>query len=98
MKANSERVKNKNIKQFNGKPLYEVILGSLLRVKEIDKILINTDSEIIAHEAPQVNDRVEIHWRPELLQGDMVSMNRLAAHDLEQHLLIYFCRHTAPIH
>ena len=40
MKANSERVKGKNFKDFNGKPLFRWTLDTLLAIKEIDKIII----------------------------------------------------------
>ena len=35
MKANSERVKGKNFREFNGKPLFRWILDTLLAVEEI---------------------------------------------------------------
>ena len=44
MKKNSNRIKNKNFKIINGKPLYEWILNKLLKTKEIEKIIINTDA------------------------------------------------------
>jgi CMP-N-acetylneuraminic acid synthetase len=45
MKGVSERVPNKNIKDFNGSPLYHVTLKNLLKSKYIDNVVINTDSE-----------------------------------------------------
>ena len=44
MKKNSERVPNKNFKILAHKPLYKWILDSLLSIKEIEKIVINTDA------------------------------------------------------
>ena len=44
MKAHSERVKGKNFKIFNGKPLYKWILDTLLSTNIIDKVVINTDA------------------------------------------------------
>ena len=43
MKGNSERVPKKNLRDFNGVPLYQVILEKLLSSTIIDEILINTD-------------------------------------------------------
>jgi CMP-N-acetylneuraminic acid synthetase len=37
MKANSERVRGKNFREFNGKPLFRWILDTLLSVEEIDR-------------------------------------------------------------
>ena len=53
MKANSERVKGKNFKDFNGKPLFRWTLDTLLAIKEIDKIIINTDASDILYQNGQ---------------------------------------------
>ena len=47
MKANSERVKGKNFKIFNSKPLFRWMLDTLLAIKEIDQVIINTDAREI---------------------------------------------------
>jgi CMP-N-acetylneuraminic acid synthetase len=36
MKGTSERVPNKNLKIFNGKPLYHIVMNTLLKSKFID--------------------------------------------------------------
>ena len=43
MKGTSERVPNKNLKEFNGKPLYTYVLDTLLRSNLINQVVINTD-------------------------------------------------------
>lgn len=43
MRKGSQRIKDKNIRLINGKPLYEYIVATLLTVKRIDKIILNTD-------------------------------------------------------
>jgi len=83
MKGNSERVPNKNMKNFNDKPLYHAIMKSLLASKYIDKIVINTDSNIIAEDAKKnFGDSVIIINRPKEIQGDNVSMNIIINYDL----------------
>lgn len=85
MKGHSERVKNKNMRNFNKKPLYHAVMDSLLKSKYIDFIAINTDSEIIANDAKKnFGDKVKIIKRPKELQGDFVSMNSIIAYDLSQ--------------
>ena len=84
MKAHSERVSNKNIKNFCGRPLYHAVLTALLQSEYIDKVLINTDSDIIKNNAPKNFERVVIIDRPKELQGDFVSMNDIIAYDLKQ--------------
>lgn len=66
MKLHSERVPFKNIRDFNGKPLFHWILSSLEKSKYINKIIINTDSEEIANDAKEHFD-VTIHMRPDYL-------------------------------
>lgn len=85
MKGNSERVKNKNMKNFNGEPLYHAVIKSLLSSKYIECVVINTDSEIIAEDARRnFGDRVLIIDRPQEIQGDFVSMNNIIAYDLSK--------------
>lgn len=84
MKANSERVKNKNIRPFCGKPLYHHILQTLDKTYAIDEIIINTDSDQIAAEAPTLSKKIKIHIRPEAIRGDFVSMNRIIEDDISR--------------
>lgn len=81
MKGHSERIANKNIREFNGRPLCHWILHTLERTAEIETILVNTDSTEIADEAR--NFDVQIIDRPERLRGDYVSMNEIICHDVE---------------
>ena len=83
MKGNSERVINKNLKLFNGKPLFHAIFDKLITSKYINKVIINTDSDLIAESAINTyKDFVHIHKRPKNIQGDFVSMNKIIEYDL----------------
>ncbi len=82
MKAHSDRVPNKNIKLFGGKPLYHIIMQSLMESEYIEKIVINTDSNHIAEDAQRHFERAQIISRPEQIQGDFVPMNEIIACDL----------------
>lgn len=83
MKANSERVKGKNFRVFNGKPLFRWILDNLLAVKEIDQVVINTDARrILADNGLVDTDRVLIRDRKPEICGDFVSMNLVLADDV----------------
>jgi CMP-N-acetylneuraminic acid synthetase len=82
MKAHSERVPNKNVREFNGRPLFHWILATLDAASTVDKVLLNTDSERIASEASEEFD-VETVDRPSDLRGDFVSMNEIILHDVE---------------
>ena len=83
MKAHSARVSGKNFREFAGKPLFRWILDTLLEVKEIDKIVINTDArEILAEKGLVDTDRILIRDRKPEICGDFVSMNLVIADDL----------------
>lgn len=86
MKGHSERVPNKNMKDFNGSPLYHTILKTLQQSLRIKKIIINTDSEIIADDATSHFEKVYINPRPDMLCGDFVPMNDIIAYDLSTHV------------
>ena len=83
MKAHSSRVKGKNFRELNGRPLFRWILDTLLSVPEISKVVINTDArEILQEKGLQESERVVIRDRKEELCGDEVSMNLVLADDV----------------
>ena len=84
MKAHSERVPDKNIREFAGEPLYFRALTALSQSKYVKRIVVNTDSDVIAEQAPMHFPKVRIIKRPVELQGDFVSMNKIIAHDISQ--------------
>jgi len=83
MKANSERVPDKNIRDLAGKPLFHWIMDALSKSKYISEIVINTDSKEIAKNAKE-NFNVTILERPDYLLGDMVSIQPLIEYDLSK--------------
>jgi len=85
MKGNSQRVPNKNMKNFDAKPLYHTIVKSLLNSKYIQNVIINTDSETIIKDIQKnFENEVSIINRPTQIQGDFISMNDIIAYDLSQ--------------
>jgi len=96
MKANSTRVKGKNFRDFCGKPLFRWILDSLLAVKEIDMVVINTDArEILAENGLVEEARVKIRDRKPEICGDDVSMNKVIADDINNiEADVYLMTHT----
>lgn len=96
MKANSERVKGKNFRNFNGKPLFQWVLDSLLAVPAIDEVIINTDARHILAENGLIDSgRVRIRDRKPEICGDFVSMNLVLADDVENvEADVYLMTHT----
>lgn len=83
MKGNSERVPLKNLRDFYGKPLYHVVLNTLLSSDKIDEVIVNTDCENIKRDIEaNFKTRVTIRIRPEEIRGDFVSMNKIIEDDL----------------
>lgn len=84
IKANSNRVKGKNFRDFCGKPLFRWVLDSLLDVEAIDNIVINTDAAHLFTEnnLPSSN-RILIRERKAHICGDDVSMNLILADDID---------------
>jgi CMP-N-acetylneuraminic acid synthetase len=83
MKAHSERVRGKNFRDFNGKPLFRWVLDRLLSIEEIDLVVINTDArDILATHGLIDTPRVLIRDRKPELCGDFVSMNRILEDDI----------------
>jgi len=74
IKSDSERLSQKNFREFNGRPLYHWIIETLENVDEIDKIIINTDAEKVIRNAAEQFE-VEISVRPERLRNEEVTTN-----------------------
>jgi CMP-N-acetylneuraminic acid synthetase len=84
IKEHSERVKNKNFRDFCGKPLYHHIIEALQNTYAVDQIIIDTDSSLIMKEAPQLFHKTRVIERPKELRGDFVSTNLIFEYDLTQ--------------
>ncbi|NVK72547.1 MAG: acylneuraminate cytidylyltransferase family protein [Oceanospirillaceae bacterium] len=83
MKGHSERVPLKNLRDFNGKPLYHAVLITLLNCDKIDEVIINTDCKNITEDiVSNFRSRVTVRNRPEEIRGDYVSMNKIIEDDL----------------
>ena len=83
MKGESERVPNKNMRDFNGQPLCSVMLDKLVASAHIDQVVVNTDSRVIKEYIENRYNNVIVVERPENLLGHDVSMNKIIGHDIE---------------
>lgn len=82
MKGHSERVSNKNMRLFCGRPLYHAIVAMLEESTFVESIVIDTDSNVIADDALNNFKKVRIIERPKELCGDMISTNAIFAYDI----------------
>ena len=85
MKGMSERVPNKNLKNFNGKPLYHIVLETLLASKYINQIVINTDGEALKTDIiSNFKNKVTVLDREKEICGNYISMNKIIEHDINK--------------
>ena len=68
-RKNSKRIKNKNIKLFNGKPLIYWTIKIVLKTKLFDKVFVSTDSKKIKKISESAGAQV-LYPRPKRLSGD----------------------------
>lgn len=96
MKANSERVRGKNFREFGGKPLFRWMLDMLKSVSAIDYVVINTDArEILAENGLIEGEHIFIRDRKSEICGDFVSMNEVIKDDVQNiDADIYLMTHT----
>lgn len=68
IKHTSTRVPGKNFRVMNSNPLFFYIINTLLQVKEINNIIIDTNSETIFEEVPKLfkdnMDKIALYERP----------------------------------
>jgi CMP-N-acetylneuraminic acid synthetase len=75
MRHSSERVKGKNYRSLGGRPLFHHIVETLLAVDEIDEVVIDTDSDVIASDTAEAFPAVRVLERPEHLRSGDTPMN-----------------------
>lgn len=84
MRHHSQRVPGKNSRPLAGKPLFHHIIETLLAVPEIEKVVVDTDSEPVMDGLRQHFPQVVIINRPDSLRADDVPMNDILLHDTAQ--------------
>lgn len=104
IKHYSSRIPGKNYRLMDGKPLYFYILETLVKCKSVDKIVVDTDSEIIREGIENnrnIFPNIIIYNRREELRGSEVSTNKLLCQvieDLQLNSDIYLHTHvTNPL-
>jgi CMP-N-acetylneuraminic acid synthetase len=84
MRHFSRRVPGKNYRLLIDRPLYRYILDTLLAVPAITEIVVDTDSDTIIQDVEQQLPEVRIVRRPEHLRSEMLVMNDILPHILEE--------------
>lgn len=84
MRHSSERVPNKNFRDFAGKPLFHWILSALREAPSVSKVVIDTDSETIKRDTERHFPGVVVLDRPEHLRDGAIPMNAVLLHTVSQ--------------
>lgn len=84
IRSGSQRVKDKNLRKFGDTTLMELKIKNLLQVPELDKIIVNTNSEeaidiVKAHKAYQ-NGKLDYHRREEYYASSKCSGSEFFKH------------------
>lgn len=77
MRAGSQRVKDKNIKDFAGKPLFAYIVGELLKAENVAEVVIDSDSPQILDLVVSKFPTVKTNLRPKHLGQGHIPMNEV---------------------
>lgn len=84
MRHDSERVPGKNLRPFNGEPLFHRIVNTLLEADGITKVVIDTDSPTVKDQTATMFPTVEVLDRPDQLRGGHVPMTDVLQWDATQ--------------
>jgi CMP-N-acetylneuraminic acid synthetase len=84
MKGNSVRVPRKNLRLFCGRPLYHWIVLALASAKQVERVVVETDSNEIEHDVRAHFPDVQVLRRPAELCGDDVAMNLVIENAMRQ--------------
>jgi CMP-N-acetylneuraminic acid synthetase len=84
MRHDSERVRGKNYRPLDGRPLFHHVVDALLASGRVDEVVIDTDSPLITEDVAATYPDVTVLERPEALRGGHVPMNDVLIHDVQQ--------------
>jgi CMP-N-acetylneuraminic acid synthetase len=84
MRHSSERVPGKNYRDFAGKPLFHYIVQTLLDCKQIDQVVVDTDSLIVQEQCNIHFPSVLVLERPEHLKDGSIPMNDVLLNTINQ--------------
>ena len=97
VRAGSQRVKNKNIKPFAGKSLLEIKIKQLLNIKELDGVIVNSESDEMIDIAKSLG--AETYKRDEYYASSTVSINEVYRNigETTQADIIVYANATNPL-
>lgn len=85
-RKNSQRIKDKNIRLFNSKPLIQWTFDEAIKTKKIDKILCSTDDKRIIDLFKNYSEKLEFPYK----RPSYLAKNRTTSESTIFHLLNYY--------
>jgi len=100
-KGKSERVKNKNLYEINGKPLVRIVCEKVLKCKTINKFYLDTEDKGIIQSCDDLqSEGLQIINRPKELASNYIGANELMVfglHSIEHCDLLLQTFSTSPL-
>lgn len=81
-RGGSKRIKHKNIKKFNGKPIIYWTIKAAIKSKLFDRIVVSTDSKVIKKISKKFGAEVPF-LRPKKLSGDSAGTVKVVKHAIQ---------------
>jgi CMP-N-acetylneuraminic acid synthetase len=81
MRHTSERVPGKNYRDFDGAPLFHHAVRTVLSCAEVVRLVIDTDSSVVADQCAANFPEVQVIERPDHLLGGNVPMTEVLRYD-----------------
>jgi len=100
-KGNSERIKNKNLHQINGKSLVRLACEKVLKCRNIHQVYLDTESDMIISQVLDLQSLgLKIIKRPEELANNDIGANEMmvyALHSIEECDILLQTFATSPL-
>ena len=92
-RKSSKRIKNKNIKKFNGKPIIKFAINNAKKTKIFDKIIVSTDSVKIANISKKYGAKIPFMRKKKFSKNNVSTLNviRDAIRNLNLNKKDYVC-------
>ena len=87
-RAGSKRLKNKNLKLINGKPLIYYAIKTAIKSKLFDEVIISTDSLKILNKAEKFGAKNN-GLRPKKLSDNLALLPDVVKYEIQKHKKIY---------
>ncbi len=83
-RGGSKGIKRKNLKILGSEPLINYSLKTLLKIKEISRIIVSTEDEEIKRHCKKIHRKIEVLDRPMKLADDKTALTSVVHHVSQQ--------------